>query len=192
VTLSSKDFTSAIDYLASRAIADEGAAIRVARMRVRKVGSWCYFCGSSIAKLVRCSCDFPESMGCLGKNTCTDCAAAHRKIANHVTSMLRFPRVRRVDSRKAAYFRMLREAAEAVEKEDVDSRRVDLFDTLECKMNLDEYQPWEVSSEELRKVVLGSFRAAKFTRFLELAAALDHEVQNAALMSVARFLKSCR
>lgn len=190
MTLSLKDFNGN-DYL-ERIIADENAARTAAKRRVRTLGNHCYFCGSNVAKLVRCDCSFPESLGCIGKNTCSDCAAAHGKITNHVGAMLRFPRVRRVDSRKAAYFRMLRDAAEKVEEPDVLSGRLDLADTLECKLNLDEYQPWEVSGEELRRVVLGSFRAAKFTKFRELAAALDQEVQNAALMSVARFLKSCR
>jgi hypothetical protein len=113
-------------------------------------------------------------------------------IGNHIRDMVKFPRVSRADSRRIAFWRTLANAARAIEEPDVNSGRVDLADTLHCKMIPDENLPWECSSEELRRAVLGSFRKVRFTAFRQLAAALQEEQQNAALQSTARLLRLLR
>ena len=162
-----------------------------AQKRVRKIGNHCWFCGSD-SKLVKCECLYPESFRCSERNICADCARSHRKIANHVRDMLKFPRVNRSDSRRYAAFKVLRQAAEVIEEPEIDSGKLDLADALHCQICPGEYMAWECSTEELRRTVLDGFRGSKFTRFQELEVSLSNEVTKSMLTNISRFLKSCR
>jgi hypothetical protein len=162
-----------------------------AQKRVRKTGSWCWFCGSD-SKLAKCECLYPESFGCRLHNICSECARAHCKIAKHVRDMLKFPRVNRSDSRRNGAFRVLRQAAEEIEQANIDNGKLNLADALHCRIVPGEYMPYECSTEELRRSVLDGFRLSKFTRFQELEISLNNEITKSMLTSVSRFLKSCR
>lgn len=162
-----------------------------AQKRIRKVGNWCYFCGSD-SKFVKCDCRYPESFRCSERNICADCARSHRKVASHISGMLKFPRVNRSDSRRYGAFRALRQAAEAIEEPEVDSGKLDLADSLHCRIVPDENEAYECSTEELRSAVLNGFRTSRFTRFQELETSLENEVTKATLMGVTRLLKSLR
>jgi hypothetical protein len=162
-----------------------------AQKRVRKTGSWCWFCGGD-SKLVKCECLYPESFGCRLHNICAECARAHCKIANHIRGMLKFPRVNRSDSRRYGAFRVLRRAAEEIEEPMIDSGKLDVTDALHCRIVPDENEPYECSTEELRSAVLGGFRSSRFTRYQELEISLNNEITKSMLTSVSRFLRSCR
>jgi hypothetical protein len=162
-----------------------------AQKRIRKVGNWCYFCGSD-SKLVKCDCLYPESFRCSERNICSDCARSHRKIATHISGMLKFPRVNRSDSRRNGAFRVLRQAVEEIEEPYIESGKLDVTNSLCCRMAPDENEPYECSTEELRRAVLGGFRSSRFTRYQELEISLNNEITKSMLASVSRFLKSCR
>ncbi len=158
-----------------------------AQKRVRKNGEWCWFCGCD-GRLVQCNCVFPESLRCVEHKICKDCSAAHRKIANHISNFLKYPRSNRVSSRRYQGWKQLHEAAETIEEKLVAEGRLDLADTLEVALVPDEYDPWECSTTELRRVTLGSFRKAKFVRFQELARELDNKIQESAMESAVRLV----
>jgi hypothetical protein len=172
-----------VEYIAEQELA--------AQRRVRKIGPHCWYCGSD-SKIVRCDCGFGESFSCAERNACQNCATAHRKIANHIRELLKHPRVNRVSSRRFQGYRMLRDAAEAIEGKAVSEGRLDYADTLEVALAPEEDCPWECSTAELRKVLLGSFRKVKFTRFQELAAALQKEIDDSVMRSAVRLLRSWR
>jgi|HubBroStandDraft_6_1064221.scaffolds.fasta_scaffold30944_1 hypothetical protein len=156
-----------------------------AQKRVRKSGEWCWFCGCE-GRLVQCNCLYPESLRCTEHKICKDCSSAHRKIAIHINNLLKYPRSNRVSSRRYQGWKQLREAAETIEEKLVAEGSLDLADTLEVALIPDEYDAWECSTSELRRVVLGSFRKAKFTRFQELASELDNKIQESAMESAVR------
>jgi len=168
-----------VEYIAEQALA--------AQKRVRKNGEWCWFCGCE-GRLVACNCLYPESLRCAEHKICKDCSAAHRKIAIHINNLLKYPRSNRVSSRRYQGWKQLREAAETVEEKLVAERSLDLADTLEVALIPDEYDVWECPTSELRRVILGSFRKAKFTRFQELASELDNKIQESALESAVRLV----
>ncbi len=93
-----------------------------------------------------------------------------------------------MSSRRYQGWKQLREAAETLEEKAVAEGRLDLADTLEVALIPDEYDAWECSTTELRQVVLGSFRKAKFTRFQELARELDNQIQESAMESAVRLV----
>jgi hypothetical protein len=169
-------------------IAEQNVA---ANKRAGTKGSHCYFCGSD-SRPVKCDCVYPESFGCAECNICKECSDSHRKIANHIRELLKHPRVNRVSSRRFQGYRMLRDAAEAVEESAVADGRLDYADTLEVALGPEENCPWECSTAELRKVMLGSFRKVKFTRFQELAAALQKEIDDSVMRSAVRLLRFLR
>jgi hypothetical protein len=169
-----------VEYVAEQAL--------TAQKRVRKNGNWCWFCGCE-GLLVQCSCLFPESLGCAERKICKDCSAAHRKIANHISNFLKYPRSNRVSSRRYQGWKQLREAAETIEEKLVAEGRLDLADTLEVALIPEENDAWDCSTSELRQVILGSFRKAKFTRFQELASELDNKIQESAMESAVRLLR---
>jgi hypothetical protein len=156
-----------------------------AQKRVRKSGEWCWFCGCE-GRLVQCNCLYPESLRCAEHKICKDCSVAHRRIAIHINNLLKYPRSNRVSSRRYQGWKQLREAAETIEEKLVAEGSLDLADTLEVALIPDEYDAWECSTSELRRVVLGSFRKAKFTRFQELASELDNKIQESAMESAVR------
>ena len=158
-----------------------------AQKRVRKNGEWCWFCGCD-GRLVQCNCIFPESLRCAEHKICKDCSAPHRKIANHISNFLKYPRSNRVTSRRYQGWKQLREAAETIEEKLIAEGRLDWADPLEVALIPDEYDAWECSTTELRQVTLGSFRKAKFTRFQELASELDNKIQESALESAVRLV----
>jgi hypothetical protein len=168
-----------VEYVAEQELA--------AQKRVRKNGEWCWFCGCD-GRLVGCNCLFPESLRCAEHKICKDCSAAHLKIANHMSNLLKYPRSNRVSSRRYQGWKQLREAAETIEEKLVAEGRLDLADTLEVALIPDEYDAWECSTSELRRVVLGSFRKARFVRFQELARELDNKIQEAMMESAVRLL----
>jgi hypothetical protein len=65
---------------------------------------------------VECNCLYPESPRCTEHKICKECSAAHRKIANHISDLLKYPRSSRVSSRRYQGWKQLREAAEAIEE----------------------------------------------------------------------------
>src|ERR1700734_2237686 len=87
------------------------AALELRQSRIRKAGSWCFFCADEHS-LARCGCPMPESLGCLGQRVCSACATAHRAIAGHLRKMFAAPRVDRVSSVRAKLHRQLFGAAE--------------------------------------------------------------------------------
>jgi hypothetical protein len=105
---------------------------------------------------------------------------------------LKYPRSSRVSSRRYQGWKQLREAAEAIEEKLVAEGCLDLADTLEVALIPDEYDAWECSTSELRRVMLGSFRKAKFVRFQELACELDNKIQESAMESAVRFFQSLK
>jgi hypothetical protein len=141
---------------------------------------------------VECNCLYPESPRCTEHKICKECSAAHRKIANHISNLLKYPRSSRVSSRRYQGWKQLREAAEAIEEKLVAEGRLDLADTLEVALIPDEYDAWECSTSELRRVMLGSFRKAKVVRFQELACELDNKIQESAMESAVRFFQSLK
>jgi hypothetical protein len=187
VTINLKDLNpqsrNYVEFIAEQELA--------AQKRARKNGDHCWFCGSN-SKLVKCDCLYPESFGCRLHNICAECARAHCKIAKHVFGMLKFPRVNRSDSRRNGAFRVLRQAAEAIEEPYIENGKLDVINSLCCRMAPDENEPYECSTEELRSAVLGGFRTSRFTRFQELEISLNNEITKSMLTSVSRFLKSCR
>jgi hypothetical protein len=159
-----------------------------AQKRVRKSGEWCWFCGCE-GRLVQCNCLYPESLRCTEHKICKDCSVAHRRIAIHINNLLKYPRSNRVSSRRYQGWKQLREAAEAIDVKLVAEGRLDFADTLEVALIPEENDAWECSNSELRRVVLGSFRKAKFVRFQELASELDNKIQECALESAVRLLR---
>jgi hypothetical protein len=172
-----------VEYVAEQVLA--------AQKRVRTNGQWCWFCGCE-GRLVDCNCLYPESLRCTEHKICKECSAAHRKIANHISNLLKYPRSSRVSSRRYQGWKQLREAAEAIEEKLVAEGCLDLADTLEVALIPDEYDAWECSTSELRRVMLGSFRKAKFVRFQELACELDNKIQESAMESAVRFFQSLK
>jgi hypothetical protein len=158
------------------------------KQRIRKSGNHCWFCGSN-SRTIQCTCLFPESFRCLEKNICADCSRAHKIIANHINLMLKYPVVRRADSRRFVAWRLLSEAIESIEEPEVNAGRVDLADTLGCNITPEEEVPWEASSKELRRSILGGFRKVRYVAFQKLAAALQQEIQDEALHSAAQLLQ---
>jgi hypothetical protein len=170
-----------VEYIAQQTLA--------AQKRVRKNGEWwCWFCGCD-GKLVQCGCLFPESLRCAEHKICKECSVAHRRIAIHINNLLKYPRSNRVSSRRYQGWKQLREAAETIEEKLVAEGRLDLADTLEVALIPEENDAWDCSTSELRQVILGSFRKAKFTRFQELASELDNKIQESAMESAVRLLK---
>jgi hypothetical protein len=99
----------------SRAYVEYVAEQVLAAQRVRTNGQWCWFCGCE-GRLVDCNCLYPESLRCAEHKICKECSAAHRKIANHISNLLKYPRSSRVSSRRYQGWKQLREAAEAIEE----------------------------------------------------------------------------
>jgi len=168
-----------VEYIAEQVLA--------AQKRVRKNGPWCWFCGCD-GRLVQCNCVFPESLRCAAHKICKECSAAHRRIANHISNFLKYPRSNRVSSRRYQGWKQLHEAAETLEEKAVAEGRLDYADTLEVALVPEEYDVWECSSSELRRVILGSFRKVKFVRFQELARELDNKIQESAMESAVRLV----
>jgi hypothetical protein len=102
---------------------------------------------------------------------------------------LKYPRSNRVSSRRYQGWKQLREAAETIEEKLVAEGRLDYADTLEVALIPEENDAWDCSTSELRQVILGSFRKAKFTRFQELASELDNKIQESAMESAVRLLR---
>jgi hypothetical protein len=169
-----------VEYIAEQTLA--------AQKRVRKNGEWCWFCGCE-GRLVACNCLYPESLRCAEHKICKDCSVAHRRIAIHINNLLKYPRSNRVSSRRYQGWKQLREAAETIEEKLVAEGRLDYADTLEVALIPEENDAWDCSTSELRQVILGSFRKAKFTRFQELASELDNKIQESAMESAVRLLR---
>ena len=138
---------------------------------------------------MQCNCLYPESLRCAEHKICKECSVAHRKIAIHINNFLKYPRSNRVSSRRYQGWKQLREAAETVEEKLVAEGRLDYADTLEVALIPEENDAWDCSTSELRQVILGSFRKAKFVRFQELASELDNKIQECALESAVRLLR---
>ncbi len=176
-----------IEYIANQELA--------AKRRIGKLGNrHCFYCGSDTALVLRCECGFGESFKCSEPDIriCKDCASAHVRVASHIRDILKYPRVNRVSSRRFQGWRMLSNAAEALDEKAVADGSLDLADTLYCALCDGEDLPWEASTTELRRVLFKGFRKVKFTRFQELAAALQQEQDNEILRSTARLLRLLR
>src|SRR5580704_15411172 len=191
MSLKLKDFDprgrAYIEYIANQELA--------AKRRIGKLGNChCFYCGSDTGLVLRCECGFGESFKCSEPDIriCKDCASAHVKVASHISNILKFPRVNRVSSRRFQGWRMLSNAAEAIDEKAVAAGSLDLADTLYCALTDTEDLPWEASTTELRRVMFKSFRKVRFTRFQELAASLQKEQDDQALRSVARLLSLVR
>jgi hypothetical protein len=170
-------------------IATEEVAYRAAcKQRIRKSGDHCWYCGST-SKTVKCDRLYPESFRCTEKKSCAECSRAHKVIANHINLILKYPVVRRADSRRFTAWYLLSNAIEGIEEPEVNAGRIDLADTLGCNISPDEDLAWEMPSEKLRSWILGGFRRTKFVDFQKLAAALQQEIQDEALHSAARLLR---
>src|ERR1700734_2125191 len=85
------------------------AELRVGKARRFKSGPWCWFCGVD-ASSGSCSCSMPDSLGCLGKRVCPECAAAHRTVAEHLGRMFDARIVDRVSSKRAKWHSQLHAA----------------------------------------------------------------------------------
>jgi len=103
--------------------------------------------------------------------------------------MLKYPVVRRADSRRFTAWYLLSEAIESIEEPEVTAGRVDLADTLGGNIAPDEDLAWEVPPEKLRRSILGGFRKTRFVAFQKLAVALQQEQQDEALHNAARLLR---
>jgi hypothetical protein len=191
MSLKLKDFDAQgrayIEYIANEELA--------AKRRIGKLGNrHCFYCGSDTGLVLRCECGFGESFKCSEPDIriCKDCVSAHVRVASHIRDILKFPRVNRVSSRRFQGWRMLSDAAEAIDEKAVADGRLDLADTLYCALCDGEDLPWEASTTELRRVLFKSFRKVKFTRFQELAVALQQQQDNEILRSTARLLRLLR
>jgi|ERR1700683_369021 len=180
-----------VKYIAEQDSAAQSAAMK----RIGKISyNSCFYCGSDSGLVLRCDCGFGESFRCsdVGIRICKTCASAHCTVASVIREMLKHPRVNRVSSRRFQNWRILSEAAESIDEKAVEDGRVDLADTLYCALCGTEDVPWEASTAELRRVLFKSFRRVRFTRFQELAAAIERGKQDHLMRSAARLLRFLR
>ena len=182
--------TNLNDQLENKFVQYVAAQVVAAQKRVRKIGPHCWFCGCD-SKIVRCDCGFGESFFCGERNTCQDCATAHRKIASHLRHVFTFPRSNAVSSRRMRGFWLLQEAAEALDEAVIDEGRPEMVDTLWshlCNAADDD----EDEGIDLKRGAPAAFRAAKFTRFKELARELDKQIDASMQRSTAKLLRFLR
>jgi hypothetical protein len=161
-----------------------------AQKRVGKnVPNCCWFCGSE-GIVPHCGCDFPESFQCARFNICEECSRAHKKIGRHLRDVFKFPRINRVSSRRSRGYRMLSQAAMALDEAIIDDEEQVEKAIPTLWFHLCDVDAYDDEKEEFRRGALGAFRAVKFTRFQELAGELDKKEQAAMLRSAVRLLNS--
>jgi hypothetical protein len=171
-----------VEYVAEQELA--------AQKRVGKnVPNCCWFCGGE-GIVPHCGCDFPESFQCARFNICAECSRAHKKIGRHLRDVFGSPRINRVSSRRARGYRMLREAAIALDKAIIDSEEQVEKAIPTLWFHLSDVDAYDDEKEEFRRGALGAFRVTKFTRFQELACELDKKQQAAMLRSAVRLFNS--
>jgi hypothetical protein len=157
--------------------------ISLRESRIRKSGSWCYFCAST-ESLVTCGCGLPESLQCIGLRLCPDCRSAHRTIAAHLKRMFAAKVVDRVSSIRAKLFGQILGAADELEE----NSALPLERTLHCAIA--QADPYEDEPREFRATIQGAFRQARFSDFQGLAKQLAREVDSELANKVAHWL-SC-
>src|SRR5580704_10944785 len=142
--------------------------IRQRESRIRKSGSWCFFCAGEDS-LARCGCSMPESLGCHGQRVCSACAIAHRTIAGHLRKMFAAPRVDRVSSVRAKLHSQLFGAAEELSSA--------AGTPLEKSLHhfLAQGDPYEDEKPHFKGTVLDAFQRSKFSDFRGLSKELERE-----------------
>jgi hypothetical protein len=145
-------------------------------------GVWCYFCGASGVKLIRCDCGFGESFRCgeRGRLTCKSCQDAHRSVGTHLERLFAAPTTNRVNGRKFRHFRELNRAVRSLYPDDADVTTMSLF----CDLaDIDEF---ENDAPKFRSAVLDAFRRNKFLDFAGLAQSLRREQDDSLIRSFVR------
>lgn len=145
------------------ALREEGGAQR----RIGK--DWpnysCFFCGHHSDSLGPCGCSFPESFRCTKlKSVCPDCREAHKFVAAHLDKMFSERTAQRVDSRRSAAYRFLRDALEAIAERLADSQATRLRSHLGRHAD-----PFDDDAARFRAATLDAFRVSNFFDFQALA-----------------------
>ena len=159
--------------------------VQLKQSRVRKAGSWCFFCGDD-QSLARCGCPMPESLGCNGQRVCSDCAKAHRAIAGHLKQMFAAPRVDRVSSVRAKLFNQIFGAAEELAEK--------AGTPLEQSLHhfIAQADPYEDGKPHFKGTILDAFNRADFSDFVGLAKELDREKDSELALKLARWFSCVR
>jgi hypothetical protein len=169
---------SSINRLAAAVLND----MERAAAQAGKEGFHCFFCGFDMPTST-CRCPHPESFRCAGKRVCAGCEKAMVSIANHITQVCRQKPARRVTSiRQRMYFELMR-AARSV-------GNAEIHEPTELHFCLAQADPWDHEPKDFRANLLGAFARSGFTRFQELADALEKESEATSLRLFVRALGS--
>jgi hypothetical protein len=157
--------------------------VRKSMARARTEGHWCYFCGDD-GRAGKCGCSLPETMGCLGKRVCPDCAGAHGTIARHLERMFDAKIVNRVSSVRARLFEQLHEAAELLEEANGTPFERSLH------LHVAAADPYDDSKAAFKAKIARAFSLANFKSYPELARGLKAQYLEEANFALVRLL-SC-
>jgi hypothetical protein len=159
--------------------------IRQRESKIRKSGSWCYFCADEDS-LARCGCQAPESLGCLNQRVCRVCSAAHRAIAAHLKRMFAAPIVDRSTSVRAKLFSQLHGAAEELSYKNGEPMEGSLH------FHLAQACPFDDEKPEFKGKIIASFERSKFSDFQGLAKELARETDQELKLKIARWFSCIR
>jgi hypothetical protein len=157
--------------------------VRSWQSRARTVGHWCFFCGAD-GPAGKCGCVLPETMGCLGKRVCKQCAEAHGTIARHLQRMFDAKIVNRVSSIRARLYEQLHEAAEVWEEANGIAFEQSLH------LQIASADPYEDSKGHFKAKIARAFVVANFKNYPELARGLKAEYEEEANIALVRMF-SC-
>jgi hypothetical protein len=156
--------------------------------RARETGPWCWYCGGEF-ELQKCGCGLPIALECGGKRVCSFCASAHKTLATHLRKLFSARVVDRSSSVRARLFNNLFSAADEVfERSGLPDRGAPFENSL--KFHIAQACPFDQSPGEFRDIILGAFRASRFTQYRELAEELDKSAGNDLINRMARYF-SC-
>jgi hypothetical protein len=159
--------------------------IRLRDSRIRKAGSWCFFCADEHT-LARCGCSMPEGLGCHGQRVCSACSTAHRAIAGHLRKMFVAPRVDRVSSIRAKLHGQIFSAAEELSEA--------AGTPLEQSLHhfLAQADPYDDEKPHFKGTILDAFQRSKFSDFQGLSKELEREIDTELKLKVARWFSCIR
>ena len=159
--------------------------IELRQSRIRKAGSWCFFCAEDHS-LARCGCPMPESLGCHGQRVCSDCANAHRAIAGHLRRMFKAPIVDRSSSVRAKLYSQLHGAADELAEQKGEPMEGSLH------FHLAQACPFDDEKPEFKGKILGAFERSKFADFQGLARELARETDQELKLKIAKWFSCIR
>jgi hypothetical protein len=159
--------------------------ISLRESRIRKSGSWCFFCADDHS-LARCGCPMPESLGCHGQRVCSDCAGAHRAIAAHIKRMFAAPIVDRSSSVRAKLYSQLHGAANELAEKRGEPMEGSLH------FHLAQACPFDDERGEFKGKILDAFERSQFSDFQGLAKELARETDQELKLKIARWFSCIR